>query len=219
VTATSTTLVLTTAGAASGTAAITMTLTGLTLGHARAAVTAGFQMSSSVDTELIVGLNALAITGLTFASITLASQVSGATVAPVLVFTPATTVPIAGTITLTMPAGYFLGTVSSIASSVASLTATSATVTATSTTLVLTTAGAASGTAAITMTLTGLTLGAVQAAVTAGFKMSSSADAGLSVGVNAVAIAAPAPSSPKSSANVFSMSALVCFCVALFALF
>jgi hypothetical protein len=64
------------------------------------------------------------------------------------VFTPATTVPAGGTITLTMPAGYFLGSVTSIASTVVSLTATSTPAAmAASTSIVLYTAGAATGTA------------------------------------------------------------------------
>jgi hypothetical protein len=45
-TATSTSIVRITAGAVTGTAAITMTLTGLTLGGARAVVAGGFQMKS-----------------------------------------------------------------------------------------------------------------------------------------------------------------------------
>ena len=131
-------------------------------------------MSSSADAALTAGKDAAAIISRMagFASITLSTDVSGSTVAPVLVFTPATTVASGGTITLTMPAGYFLGSVTSIASTVSSLTATSSPAAgASSTTIVLTTGGVASGTSAITMTLTGLTLGAAQAATTEGFKM------------------------------------------------
>jgi len=126
---------------------------------------------------------------MTFTSITVGSTTAGASVSPILVFTPATTVPIAGTITLTMPAGYFLGSVTSIISTVPVLTATSTpAATATSTTIVLTTSGAATGTSAVTVTLIGLILGAAQAATTAGFKMSSSADVALSFAKQAPAI-------------------------------
>ncbi len=194
VTAASTTLVLTTGGAASGTAAITMTLTGLTLGAAQAASVGGFKLSSSADVTLSAGVNALAITAApsamaAFTSIfNLGSQDSGSTALPVLQFTPGTDVMPGQTIALHMPPGYFLGTVTSISSTVPGLTATSATVSSFSTTLVLTTAGAASGTSAITMTLTGLTLGAAHSASTGGFKLSLNGGA-LSNGLDAPEIA------------------------------
>jgi len=71
-------------------------------------------------------------------SITVAVTTAGASVAPVLVLTPTTTVPIAGTITLTLPAGYFLGSVTSITAA-AGLAATSTpAATAASTTIILT---------------------------------------------------------------------------------
>jgi hypothetical protein len=67
------------------------------------------------------------------------------------------------------------------------------------------------------MTLTGLTLGAAQAAATAGFKLSSNVDI-MSAGVNALAITVPVtPASPTSSAQLLTLSAMVCVCV--FALF
>ncbi len=50
-----------------------------------------------------------------FTSISSSGGAAGAVVTPVLVFAPNVTVPIGGTITLTMPAGYFLGSVTSIA--------------------------------------------------------------------------------------------------------
>jgi hypothetical protein len=124
----------------------------------------------------------------TFISVT-SGGVAGAAVCPVLVFTPFTSVPIGGNITLAMPFGYFLGSVASIASTVASLAATSTSAaTATSTSIVLTTAGAATGTAAITMTLTGLTLGDARAGVSAGFQMRTSADYVWSVALHAAMI-------------------------------
>jgi len=198
-TATSTSIVLTTAGAETGTAAITITLIGLTLGAPRAIVTAGFQLSTSADTTLTTGLDSAAITGITFTSIT-SGGVVGAAMNPVLVFTPLTSVPIDGKITLTMPAGYFLGRVASIASSVTSLTATSTfAAMAQNTSIVLITAGAPTGTAAITMTLTGLTLGIARPIVVGGFALSTSVDLGLSVALNSNAITAPATAAASSA--------------------
>jgi hypothetical protein len=128
---------------------------------------------------------------------------------PVLVFTPRNSVLLGGTITLTMPQGYFLGSVTSIRSSVATLTATSTfAATAQNTSIVLTTGVVATGTDAITMTLTGLTLGSARAIVTGGFALRTSADLGLSVALNSVAITAPsaatASSAPVSFVSVFS---------------
>jgi len=211
-TSTSTTIVLTTGGAATGTAAITMTLTGLTLGGARASVPQGFALSTSVDTTLTAGLNAGAITGIIFTSIT-SGGVSGAAMNPVLVFTPQNTVASGQTITLTMPAGYFLGSVASIASTVATLTATSTPAMATNTSIVLTTGGAPTGTAAITMTLTGLTLGAPRAIVTAGFALRTSADVGLSVALDSKTITAPGTAA-ASSAPVLVVSVFCQFVAA-----
>jgi hypothetical protein len=207
-TATSTTIVLTTGVVATGIAAITMTLTGLTLGGARRAVPGGFALSTSVDTTLTAGRDSLAITGITLNSIT-SGGVSGAAINPVLIFTPLTSVPIGQTITLTMPPGYFLGSVTSIASSVATLTASSTfAATAQNTSIVLKTGVVETGTASITMTLTGLTLGSPRAIVTGGFALRTSVDLGLSVAQNAAAITAPSPaaasSSPVSVVSVFS---------------
>jgi hypothetical protein len=206
-TATSTTIVLTTGVVATGTSAITMTLTGLTLGGARAIVTGGFALSTSAEPTLTAGRDTAAITGITFTSIT-SGGVTGAAMNPVLVFTPFSSVPMGQTITLTMPAGYFLGSVTSIASSVATLTATSTPAMATNTSIVLTTGVVATATATITMTLTGLRLGAPQAIVTGGFALRTSADPGLSVALNSAAITSPsaatASSAPVSVVSVFS---------------
>jgi len=222
-TATSTSIVLTTSDSPSGASQRTITLIGLTLGGARAQVTAGFQLSSSNDTGLSAGLNASAVTGMVLTSVTMGATSSGASVSPVLVFTPHTSVSSGGTIILTMPAGYFLGSVHSIASSVTSLNATGSfygsPAISNSTAIVLTTSGAATSTAAVTMTLYGLTLGSARAAVTAGLQLSSSADAGLSFGVNAPEITAAAaitaaPSSTKSSGMMIQVSGLVLFVLA-----
>jgi len=207
-TATSTQIILRTAGAETGTAAITMTLTGLTFGAPRDTVLAGFQLSTSEDTTLSNARDALAITGITFTSIS-SGGVTGAAMNPILVFTPFNPVAIGGKITLTMPRGYFLGSVTSIASGVPALTATSTfAAMAQNTSIVLITAGAAIGNVAITMTLTGLTLGAPQAIVPGGFALQTSADLGLSVALDSRAITAPSPatasSAPVSVVSVFS---------------
>jgi len=221
-TSTSTSIVLTTGGVETGTnAQITMTLTGLTLGGARAVVAAGFRLSTSEDTELTTGIDAAVITGILFNSIT-SGGAAGTAMNPVLVFTPANNVQIGGTITLFMPAGYFLGSVTSIASNVISLTATSTgpAATATNTSIVLTTAGAATGTSAITMTLTGLKLGTAREAVIRGFQMSTSTDPGLSIALASTAITAPAnPTTPAASLASVSVVSLVSYLFAVFITF
>jgi hypothetical protein len=117
-----------------------------------------------------------------------------------------TTVSSGQNITLTMPSGYFLGTVSSISTIVTALTATSSSAAiSNSNAIVLTTGGAAIGTVALAVTLNGLTLGAVQGATTAGFKLSSSADAALSTGLDAPAIV-----TIKAQRNLSVASATYC---------
>ena len=172
-------IVVTTGGALTGFAQITVTLSGLTLGAAQAAGT--FTLSTSSDTDASSTVPAPAIvpaTAVTFSSLSLQSNIAGSIVAPVLVFTPAKTVPIGGAITLHMPPGYFVGTafVDSNASSVVSLKGFASAATSASKTIVITTAGAPTGTSAVTLTLSGLTLGAPQAAGV--FELSTSAQSG-----------------------------------------
>jgi hypothetical protein len=136
---------------------------------------------------------------LTFTSITMTSNVAGSTVAPVLQFIPFSGIPVGGTITLIMPAGYFLGSANAIAYIGPAMIASVSAATSSSTTIVLTTSVAlvpASGTVIVTMS--GLTLGPAQAAVSAGFRMSSSADAALSNGLDAPAIVTNAAVSTNS---------------------
>ena len=73
---------------------------------------------------------------------------SEAKVKVVTSFTPTVSIPAGGSITITMPPGYFVGTASFASgdASVAAMTGSSPAVTTTSTSLVITTALAASGT-------------------------------------------------------------------------
>ena len=183
-----------------------ITLSGLTMGVVNAG-SIGITVQTDADVIPSTAINSGGIfSQIIFTSIT-SGGITGAAVQPVLVFTPSTTVPAGGTITLTMPTGYFLGSVTSITSTVGSLTAASYTAaTATSTSIVLTTAGAATGTAAITMTLTGLILGAAQAAAAAGFKLSSSSDTAMSAGLDAVGIAGTAVSTLGTNQPAITLS-------------
>jgi hypothetical protein len=158
-------ITVTTGGAMSGIGtAISLTLTGLTL--STSAVPAGvFQLHTSVETarqQKIAPaiLKAPAFTSLYWNTVTMKS---GDDVAPVIVFSAVENHATGSQITLRMPSGYFLGT-ATLKASVASLTATATTATAATTDIVLTTSGTAIESAAITMTLSGLTLGGAQAA-------------------------------------------------------
>ena len=164
VTASSTQIIITTAGAATGTAAVTITLSGLTLGAAQ--VAGSFSLSTSSDSVTTQIAAPLICSSVTLNIVTTASNISGAAVSPVLVYTPATTVPIAGKITLSMPTGYFIGTATfaATATNIPLLTGSAAAVTATSTHIIITTAGATTGTGSVTVTLSGLTLGPAPAA-------------------------------------------------------
>jgi hypothetical protein len=183
-----------------------ITLSGLSMGVVNAG-SIGITVQTDADVIPSTAINSGGIfSQIIFTSIT-SGGITGTAVQPVLVFTPVTTVPAGGTITLTMPTGYFLGSVTSITSTVGSLTAASYTAaTATSTSIVLTTAGAATGTAAITMTLTGLILGAAQAAAAAGFKLSSSSDTAMSAGLDAVGIAGTAVSTLGTNQPAITLS-------------
>jgi len=100
---------------------VTITLRGLTMGAATAGSATGITIQTDSDPIASAGVYSGEIRPVTsvsfsFSSITMAVNAAGAPVSPVLVFTPAFSVPIGGAITLTMPAGYFLGSVTSIAS-------------------------------------------------------------------------------------------------------
>jgi hypothetical protein len=157
-------LVITISVVATGTSAVTMTLTGLSLGTARGA---GYFALSTAGEAGTVQKAAPAIGSVvTSASITLGSAVTGSDPKPVLVFTPVAEIPIGGFITITMPAGYFIGTATfaaGAASPPTTMTGSATAVTATSTQIVITTAVVVSGVAALTVTLSGLTLGSVRA--------------------------------------------------------
>jgi len=124
---------------------------------------------------LSVALDSAVITGIGL----FGSKAEGSAVSPVLVFTPATTVPIGGTITLTMPAGYFLGSAFFVSghSSVDVLSGVAPPVSSTSTLIFITTSGATIGTTAVVITLSGLTLGSAQSAGM--FLLATSAQAGI----------------------------------------
>jgi hypothetical protein len=161
----STSLVLTTRGQPTGVASVTMTLVGLTLGSPKAFTSNGFSLASSEDTTALQ-LDAPAIVaGITSFSVTLGfSSGAGSMCFPVLAFNPINSIPAGGSITITMPTGYFVGTASFASgdASVAAMTGSSPAVTTTSTSLVITTALAASGTSAFTVTIYGLSLGSPQ---------------------------------------------------------
>jgi hypothetical protein len=161
----STSLVLTTRGQPTGVASVTMTLVGLTLGSPKAFTSNGFSLASSEDTTALQ-LDAPAIVaGITSFSVTLGlSSGAGSMCFPVLAFNPINSIPAGGSITITMPTGYFVGTASFASgdASVAAMTGSSPAVTTTSTSIVITTALAASGTSAFTVTIYGLSLGSPQ---------------------------------------------------------
>ena len=108
-----------------------------------------------------------------------------------LTFTPVTSIPSGGTITLTYPSGFFASSVTPIvaagASSVAGLTATCSATTATS--FVITTSGASISSSAFTITIKGLTMGAATKGAV-GITVSSSADPVESLPVASGAVAA-----------------------------
>jgi len=108
-----------------------------------------------------------------------------------LAFTPVTSLPSGGTITLTYPSGFFASSVTPIvaagASSVAGLTANCSATTATS--FVITTSGASISTSAFTITIKGLTMGAATKGAV-GITVSSSADPVQSPPVASGAVAA-----------------------------
>jgi len=163
------------------------------LGNARGATAAGFKISSYAETTLSNGLDAPAILSAANDDVFFidpqTNYGAGSSVSPVLRFSPRISVPIGGEITLTMPRGYFLGTATfaADASSVTAMTGSSPAVTQNSDTIVLRIAGAETGcyihpygigqnVYSSTVTLSGLTLGAPQAA--GFFKLSTSQEAG-----------------------------------------
>jgi hypothetical protein len=176
-----TSIAITISNAGTGTTAVTMTLTGLSLGTAQAA---GYiSLSTSAEPGTVAKAVPAIGSVITSASITLGSDITGTDPKPVLVFTPVTLIPTGGTITITMPAGYFIGTAAFAAgkaSPATTMTGSATAVTATSTEIVITTAGAVSGTSALTVTLSGLTLGSVRAVGSAtSFALSTSENTGM----------------------------------------
>jgi len=180
----STAITFTLTGAATGTTAFTVTLSGLTLGAIQ--VAGAFGLATSTMSATVAIAAPAIVAGVTGVSLASGYAGVGSSVWPVLTFSAATNFAIAGTITIAFPAGYFIGTATFAAgaASVATMTGAAAASTSTSTSIVITTAVIASGTGSFIVTLSGLTLGAVQAA--GAFGVSTS-------GMTAVvAIAAPA---------------------------
>jgi len=201
---TSTQLVLTIGGNPTGTSAVTITLSGLTLGAIQPA--SSFSLATSADPGTVQKPAPLICSSLTLTIVTaynVVSNISGAAVSPVLVFTPTTSLDMGKTITLNMPAGYFVGTATfaATATNIPLLTGSATAVTATSTQIIITTAGAATGTVSVRVTLSGLTLGPAQAAGTC--SLTTFADACISPAsqfpLTAIR-AAPTPAAVASSA-------------------
>jgi hypothetical protein len=204
---TSTQLILTIGGSPTGIAAVTITLSGLTLGPALLAGSF-FPLATSSDvvtTQLAAPLicSSLIITIVTAYN---TANISGAAVSPVLVFTPTNSLDAGKTITISMPAGYFIGTATfaATATNIPLLTGSAAAVTATSTQIIITTAGAPTGTGSVRVTLSGLTFGPAQAAGTC--RLTTFADACTSP---ASQFALPAIRAAPTPAAVVASSAIL----------
>jgi len=152
---------------------------------------AGFFLEATGNTKTTGNsIAAAAITGKAIlTSVTVSSTIAASTgETVVIVFTPYTSVPAGGTITLTGPATYMSNTplvVSNVPSMKAVYTLPG------TTTIVLTTSGAPTGTSAVYVTLYGATMGAANAVGT--FKISTSVDKTDSETVVAPAIVAAVP--------------------------
>jgi hypothetical protein len=202
-----------------------MTLTGLTLGAAQAATTAGFKMSSSADTTLTAGVNALQITAagptVQTASITLAAAdqkpAQATTAVTTVTFTTETIIPIAGTITIMLPVNYFSGkatpTAVHVPTSPATVATLACTLTAATLTIVCTTSAnaVAVGVNKITFAAGELTTGPAVVASATGLTVKTSEDF-VSAGALVPALstpAGPAATTKASASSVASSAALL----------
>jgi hypothetical protein len=184
-TSTSTEIIITTAGVAiSSGVSVSMTLSGLTLGSARLQGSSSnccFQMLSSADVVFSVALDAPAILASpTFTSVTFRKNnimdFFGNAGFVEIVFSPGATIPVGSNITLSMPIGYFFGA-ATVTCSVSSWTGSASVSTSTSTEIIITTAGVAiSSGVSVSVTLSGLTLGANRPSGI--FKLSTSVERG-----------------------------------------
>jgi hypothetical protein len=149
-----------------------------------------------------VGSSAASIS---FISISMSSNIAGSAVLIILHFVPLTSIVAGGSITLTLPSGYFLGMAQGLVFGV-TVSATNV-ATASSFQIVLPISAFLPASTALVVTLSGLSLGAVQAGTPSGFKLSSSADPALSNGLDAPAIVAHVANvQPPSSQSDISVS-------------
>jgi len=154
-----------------------VTLSGITFGPATRGSATGISVSTSRDAASLGYPSGALGQCVEFTSLTMATNEAGSTASPVLTFTLSTTVPAGyGTITLNMPVGYFTGTASipTGSASVPVLSGSANVATATSTQIVIKIDSGNIGIESVTVTLSGLTLGAAQNSGT--FSLSTSSE-------------------------------------------